>query len=80
MIVIISGGLQHPKGKGGKAMTQPKMKSRISKKTGHFICGDCRCEVGLGVILNGFVYCLKCGEIRKGIRDANGKLVNQGGQ
>jgi len=56
-----------------------KIKNRVNKKLGHFICGGlsdlgCGCEVYLGTIIHGYVYCLKCAEKIKGIRDENGIL------
>uniref|UniRef100_A0A6M3L284 Uncharacterized protein n=1 Tax=viral metagenome TaxID=1070528 RepID=A0A6M3L284_9ZZZZ len=39
----------------------PKLKNKIDEKTGHFLCTTCGREVGIGVIIKGYVYCRKCG-------------------
>ena len=53
---------------------QYKLKNKINKKTGHFICTRCDCEVNLGRIIQRLVYCNHCADIIKGIRNENGIL------
>lgn len=48
---------------------QFNLKNKANKETGKFICNQCGCDVSLGMIIHGRVYCMKCGEIIKGIRD-----------
>lgn len=45
--------------------------NKVNKKTGDFICGGtgkkgCGCDVGLGVIIKGIVYCGKCASKLRG--------------
>ena len=56
-------------------MTTTKLKNRINKKTGHFICnGRCGQDVRMGHIIGGRVFCNQDGEIKLGIRDERGLL------
>jgi len=45
-----------------------KVKNKINKKSGHFICNLCDTDVVIGIIIKRLVYCLKCGEVMKGVR------------
>jgi len=54
-----------------------KLKNKVNKKTGNFICNRCGLDVGLCVLFQRRVYCLKCFEIIKGIRDENGTIKDQ---
>ena len=57
-----------------------KLKNKIDKETGRFLCHRCGKEVRLGVIIKGYVYDLKCGQIIKGKRDENGLLLKTSGR
>lgn len=52
-----------------------KLKNKINKKTGNFICKRCGKDVDLGVVIRGYAYCIKCADIIKGIRVENGMRV-----
>ena len=54
-----------------------KLKNRIDEETGRFLCSNPKCgtEVGIGIIIKGYVYCTKCGEKIQGKRDENGLLL-----
>jgi len=50
-----------------------KLKNKIDNKTGHFLCGGygdmgCGCEISLGVIIRGTVFCNKCATRIKGVK------------
>lgn len=51
-----------------------KPNNKINKETGNFICNKCRRKIIIGVVIKGDIYCVKCSEIIKGIRDENGQL------
>ena len=51
-----------------------KLKNKVND-TGNFVCHRCPTEVKLGVVIKGYVYCMKCGEIIKGKRSEDGKLL-----
>ncbi len=49
-----------------------KLKNKFTKD-GDFICGGigtkgCGCDVDVGVVIRGYVYCLKCGKKLKGVK------------
>ncbi len=62
-------------------METPKLKNKTSD-TGGLVCGGfntqkykgCGKDAGVGVIIRGVVYCLKCGQMLKGVRDERGIL------
>ncbi len=42
-------------------MSKSKLKNKINKKTGNFICNNCGEDAGaVSVLMCGRVYCLKC--------------------
>jgi len=50
-----------------------RVKNKVNKKTGEFMCGGygkggCGQDIGMGVVINGYVYCSKCAEKLKGKR------------
>jgi len=51
---------------------------RTRKEINPFICSNPLCGRGAGVgwVIKQKVYCAKCGEIIKGLRDKNGKRVS----
>lgn len=52
-----------------------KRKNKVNPKTHRFLCHKCGCDISVGKIIKGLVYCLKCGDIIKGIRNEQGKLL-----
>jgi len=54
-----------------------KPKPGVNKVTGKFLCTDCGCDVNIGKIIRHRIYCIKCAEITKGLRDENGMLVRR---
>lgn len=46
-----------------------------SKRDEAPLCADCGNDYGIGHVIRGKVYCRKCYEIIKGLRDKTGKYV-----
>jgi len=60
-----------------KIDTDKELKNKINSQTGLFVCGGfgnkgCGKDVDLGVLIKGTVFCRRCFEIIKGIRNENG--------
>ena len=53
------------------------IKPRVNKETGKFLCTKCGCDVNIGKIIRHRVYCIKCSEITRGLRDENGMLIRR---
>jgi len=61
------------------------LKNKMDEKTGKFLCGGsteqrrktgkgCGTEVTVGRLIHGVLYCTKCAETLKGLRDEKGML------
>lgn len=55
-------------------MKTTKLKNKFNKKTGQFICGGmsdkgCGKDAGIGIVIRGYVYCIKCAKKLKGVNN-----------
>lgn len=39
-----------------------EIKNKIDRRSGHFLCHKCGQDAGAGVVVKGFVHCVRCGQ------------------